>query len=226
MVAALEREVRPLIKGWGTSEKEHQGRRFRFFERNDAVLVCGGIGADAARRAAEAIIVLYQPSLIYSVGYAGALHPDVKVGRVVHPSRVIDVRDGSSMELDSGEDVLLSHTSVATPEQKQKLQVSYGAQAVDMEAAAVAHAAQARGIEFRVVKAISDEYDFDFPAIDRFVDSEGRFLETRFALFTTVRPWLWPKVMRLARNSHIATEALCQELWSTVANQDSKVAPQ
>src|SRR5579872_5655269 len=35
IVAALEREVRPLVKHWRVNEKEHEGRRFRFFEGDD-----------------------------------------------------------------------------------------------------------------------------------------------------------------------------------------------
>ena len=54
MVAALEREVRPLIKHWHGVEREYEGRRFKFFENGDTVLICGGMGAEAARRATEA----------------------------------------------------------------------------------------------------------------------------------------------------------------------------
>jgi len=218
MVAALEREVRPLIKDWRASEKEHAGRRFRFFEKDDFVLVCGGIGEEASRRAAEAVIVLYKPTILYSVGYAGALEAGVKVGAVMRPSRVIDVRDSGSTEIAGGQGVLLSHESVASREQKGKLHESYGAQAIDMEAAAVARAAHARGVEFAAVKAISDEYDFDFPPTDRFVDSAGRFSEARFALFAALRPWLWPTIMRLARNSGRATHALCEDLRKIVTD--------
>ena len=50
MVAALEREVHPLIKHWRRVEREYEGRRFKFFEDGDAVLICGGVGAEAARR--------------------------------------------------------------------------------------------------------------------------------------------------------------------------------
>ena len=55
MVAALEREVRPLMKDWRVAEKEYEGRSFRFSENGEMVLVCGGIGAEPARRAAEAV---------------------------------------------------------------------------------------------------------------------------------------------------------------------------
>ncbi len=212
IVTALEREVRPLVKGWRVSEKGLGGRRFRFFEKDNLVVVCGGIGAEAARRAAEAVIAVYAPQLIYSAGFAGALDPGLKVADIVQPRKVVNAGDGSSVNLDRGEGVLVSFGSVATPEQKGKLRDSFGAQAVDMEAAAVARAAEARGVVFAVVKAISDEFDFTFPSMERFVDSNGRFLELRFAWFAALRPWLWAQIARLARNSNRASRALCDWL--------------
>ena len=214
IVAALEREVRPLVraKEWRVSEKVVDGRRFRFFEKDDFVLVCGGIGAEAARRAAEAVIAMYAPKVIYSVGFAGALDPGLKVGSILRPRRVVNAGDGSSVNLNCGDGVLVSFGSVASPEQKASLRDSFGAQAVDMEAAAVARAAEVRGVEFAVVKVISDEFDFRFPSTERFVDSNGQFLEGRFAWFAALRPWLWPQVVRLAGNSNRASHALCDWL--------------
>jgi hypothetical protein len=108
--------------------------------------------------------------------------------------------------------VLVSFGAVASPAQKAKLRDSFGAQAVDMEAAAVARAAEARRVLFAVVKVISDEFDFTLPDMDRFVDSDGRFLESRFALFAAIRPWIWPQVVRLATNSKRASRVLCEWL--------------
>jgi len=59
IIAAMEREVRPLIRSWKVrtvSAMEHGGRRYRLFDNGEATLVCGGIGAEAARRATEAVI--------------------------------------------------------------------------------------------------------------------------------------------------------------------------
>jgi adenosylhomocysteine nucleosidase len=217
IVAALEREVRPLIKGWRVRQKEVSGRRFRFFEKDEFVLVCGGIGAEAARRATEAAIAVYGATLIYSTGFAGALDPALKVGDLVQPKRVVNASDGSSVNFERGEGVLVSFGSVASPAQKAKLKDSFQAQAVDMEAAAVARSAEARGAAFVVVKVISDEFDFNFPAMERFVDSNGQFLEGRFAWFTAVRPWLWASVARLSRNSNRASRALCDRLRTMMA---------
>jgi adenosylhomocysteine nucleosidase len=221
MVAALEREVRPLLKRWRTVEREYQGRRIKFYENSQAVLVCGGIGAEAARRATEAVIVLYRPELVLSVGFAGALDPALKVGEIFAPRRVIDARDGSNVEMAAGSGALVSALTIAGAEQKVKLAESYGAQAVDMEAAAVARGAQARGIRFMVVKAISDESTFALPPLDRFVDRDGHFRQTTFAVSLAARPWLWSKVFQLARNGAKASRALCAELERHI-NQPKK----
>jgi adenosylhomocysteine nucleosidase len=221
IVAALEREVRLLMREWRVNERDVNGRRFRFFEKDDFVLVCGGIGAAAARRAAEAVIAIYAPKVIYSVGFAGALDPGLKVGSIVRPRRVVNAGDGSSINLDRGEGVLVSFGSVASPEQKASLRDSFGAQAVDMEAAAVARAAEVRGVEFAVVKVISDEFDFRFPSTERFVDSNGQFLEGRFAWFAALRPWLWPQVARLAGNSNRASRVLSDWLRKMIAEPET-----
>jgi adenosylhomocysteine nucleosidase len=212
IVAALEREVRPLVKSWRITQKEHDGRRFRFFENGEVVLVCGGIGAVAARRAAEAVIAIFDPKIVCSAGFAGALDPKLRVGDMVRPSTVINAGDGSRTVVDGGEGVLVSFGSVASPAQKSKLRESFGADMVDMEAATVARAAEARGKEFTAVKAVSDELDFDFPAMERFVDADGKFSQGGFAWYAAVRPWLWPRVLRLAQNSGRASRALCAYL--------------
>lgn len=219
IVAALEREVHPLVKNWRIRDTEHEGRRFRFYEDSDAVVVCGGIGSQAARRAAEAVLALYSPGVLYSAGYAGALEPGLKVGDVVRPGKVINAGDGSRVGIPEGQGTLLSLAEVASVAQKSRLRESYGAQAIDMEAAAVARAAEARGVPFRVLKVISDEFKFELPATDRFVDTEGRFHEARFALHIALRPWLWLTVSRLARNSARATRVLSARLREILSQE-------
>jgi adenosylhomocysteine nucleosidase len=221
IVAALEREVRPLVKSWRVHEREHAGRRFRFYENGETVLVCGGIGAEPARRAAEAILALYSPNCVYSVGYAGALEPTVRTGDILQPARVINTKDGSSSSIVGGHGTLVSHALIASAAQKTKLREAYNAQAVDMEASAVARAAEARGIAFAAVKAISDEFNFELPATEQFVDTQGRFQQTRFAIFIALRPWLWARVAQLARNSARATRNLCAELQKIVREEIS-----
>lgn len=219
IVAALERELLPLIKHWGVSEHEYSGRKFRFYKDGDAVVVCGGIGPQAARRATEAVLALYGSSCVYSVGYAGALDLSLKVADVIRPVQVIDANDGSSTQIAAGNGVLVSQTVMANVEQKSRLRDAYGAQAVDMEASGVARAAEARGVPFQAIKVISDEFDFELPDSGRFVNTDGRFQQIRFALFLALRPWLWARVVQLARNSARASRALCAELQKMLSEK-------
>jgi adenosylhomocysteine nucleosidase len=219
IVAALEREVRPLVKGWRAVHSETQGRRITFFENGDLVVVCGGIGGERARRAAEAVIAQYAPAAIYSAGFAGALTPELKIGDLLRPRRVINAADGSSVTLEGGNGVLVTFGAIAGPEQKKNLREAYAAQAVDMEAAAVAQAAQARGVKFAAVKVISDEVDFVFPSMERFVSATGEFSEWKFALFAGIRPWLWTRVAQLMRNSAKASRVLCEQLKKIAASE-------
>jgi adenosylhomocysteine nucleosidase len=216
----MEREVRPLIRQWRAVDREYDGRKYRFFENGRAVLVCSGIGPESARRATEAIIQLYAPVLVQSVGFAGALDPSLKVGTVLTPICVIDAKDGSRIGAGVGHWILVSVAETAGVEQKAKLAKAYWAHAVDMEAAAVARGAQAHDIVFVGLKAISDEAGFEMPSIERFIASDGQFRTLPFALFVAVRPWLWPRVVRLARNSDKAAKALCE--WLEQYNHDAE----
>ena len=178
------------------------------------MLVCGGVGPEAARRAAEAVISMFSPELVCSVGFAGALDSKLNVGDVIRPEYVINAGDGSRIALGSGKGILVSFGSVANAQQKSKLRQSYGAQAVDMEAAAVVRSAEAHGTAFVAIKVISDAVNFEFPSMEQFVDANGRFSEGRFAWFAALRPWRWTQVLELARNSRRAARALCSSLRS------------
>jgi nucleoside phosphorylase len=210
IVAALRREVWPAVKGWRVAEREHEGRRLHFYENRDgrAVLVCGGIGPGPARRACEAAIALYQPATIVSFGFAGALQAGKAVGEVIVPERVIDASDGSSVATVTGSGILLSFDGVASAAQKARLAQSYPADAVDMEAAAVGRGAQARSTRFMAVKAITDGAEFEFPCFERFITADGAFRTVPFAVYGAARPWLWPVMIRMARNSARARQAL------------------
>lgn len=229
IVAALEREVPVLVRTWTCEEREHEGRRFRFFVTNRTVLVCAGIGAGVARRACEAVIALYRPAVIISAGFAGALVDELKAGDTILPSFVVDAQDGSRIPTcvsktiardgEEGSGVLVSFPAIANREQKTKLAKTFGAQAVDMEAASVARAAQARGVPFLAVKAISDEANLSLPPLERFLGRSGEFETWRLLAYIAPRFWLWRGLGRLARNSRVASNNLCARLESEVLPQ-------
>jgi nucleoside phosphorylase len=218
IIAAIKRELWPLIKNWPATKIHHEGREFTFYESDYAVAVCGGIGPESARRAAEAIVARYSPELLISAGVAGALVPELRAGETIFPSTVIDTNDGSRHETvirdaalsgsSLARTVLASYPEIASVAQKQQLAKSYGVHAVDMEAAAVARAAQAHKLCFLAIKAISDESDFELLEMSRFI-RKGKFQTKPFILHVALRPWLWLKMIRLARNTQLASHSLC-----------------
>jgi adenosylhomocysteine nucleosidase len=218
IIAALEHELHPLIKNWPQTKSSHDGRDFIFFEGPYAVAVCSGIGPEPGRRAAEAIIVQYSPALLISAGIAGGLTHDLRVGETIFPVTIIDARDSSRHETaiqdapigstPLAKTILVSSPEIAGAEQKLKLGKTYGAHAVDMEGASVARAAEAHGLPFIAIKTISDEVDFELPEMMPFF-RDGEFQTTQFILHISIRPWLWLRVFRLARNTKIASENLC-----------------
>jgi adenosylhomocysteine nucleosidase len=214
IVAALERELKALIKDWQKVERTHEDHRFTFFEHDSAVAVCGGMGFAAARRAAEALMNSYPSQTLISAGFAGALPAEhsLAVGDVFWPRTIIDASDSSRTEIPTGQGALVSFSEVADAGQKAKLGAAFQADAVDMEAAAVARAAAIHGASFAAVKVISDDADFEMPDLSAFVTPDGQFRSSAFVAYAASRPQLWPQVIRLGKNSAAASRALCAEL--------------
>lgn len=222
ILAAMEREIAPLVRGWHRGSLSSGGRKFAQFERDGVLVVVSGIGCSNAKVAARAVIDHYRPALLVSVGLAGALIRSLKVGSVFTPNVVIDTADGAEYRCTADGNhvsggVLVSSGEIAGAEAKRELVKRFHGLVVDMEAAGVARIAQQEQIAFRCVKAISDESDFVMPPMGRFLSASGEFHSGKFALWAAVRPWQWARIVALARNSKRAIHALCSRLDKDLA---------
>lgn len=230
IIAALERELSPLVRDWKSRSFDYDGRNFRVHEHKELVAVAGGIGRRAAATAARAMVDRYHPQVLVSAGVAGALAQGLRVGTVILPNRIIDSADRREYRCDSGSGTLVTADEIADAASKQVLADEFHALAVDMEAAGVAAIAQRQQIRFGCVKAISDEIDFVMPPINWFVDGEGRFHTTSFGIWAALRPARWPGLVTLARNTRLASIALCNYLKEieigghSLANAERKIS--
>jgi adenosylhomocysteine nucleosidase len=211
IIAALEREVAPLVKGWRVVD-DGVSRVYRSYAKGETVVICAGIGPNAARRVAEAAVAEYRPELLVSAGLAGSLISDLAVGEAVVPSTIINSATGTHYATGHGSGVLVSASEIAGPEAKRLFARQHSAQLIDMEAAAVVEIARQHGIAFTAVKAISDEADFEVPELAPFVDHDGRFLTGKFIQHIALRPGMWGTVRKLAANSAQASVELCKVL--------------
>lgn len=220
IIAALPREIERLVNGWRGDEKS-PGRGVHIYQNEEAIVVCAGMGAGRAALAAGEALSYGPVSMLMSVGFAGALRDGMKAGKVVRPSTVIDAMTGERFAARGCDGTLITAGSVAGAGEKQRLRSSYAAEIVDMEAAAVARVAEARGVAFAAVKAVSDEYDFELPELARFAGPLGEFREGGFAMFLLARPRLWKPAMRLARGSNLAAQSLAAELRKEIERQSA-----
>jgi adenosylhomocysteine nucleosidase len=217
IIAAMEREISPLVRGWQRVALSSSEKKFILFQRDDVLAVVSGIGCKNAELATRAVVAQYRPTLLISVGLAGALIRSLKIGSIFTPNVVVDAADGAEYRCAADSNhvsggVLVSSGEVAGVEAKQTLVNRFHGLVVDMEAAGVARIAQQEQIGFRCVKAVSDEADFVMPPMGQFLNAAGEFQSGRFALWAAVRPWQWARIVALARNSKRATESLCNRL--------------
>ncbi len=225
ILTALPMELQPLVKGWARSVRRMNDRDYTVYETQEVVAMAGGMGAEAARRATEAIIQTFAPHEIISAGLCGALVPELKVAEVLWPRVVMNSRDGTRQDRSGGYGVLLSHPAVVDCEGKKLLATQYGAQIVDMEASAVARGCSWRVVDFRAVKSVSDDLQFSLPPMDRFVGSEGEFKTFAFVLTTLVHPTWWLPVIQLGLNSARAARSLAEALRVYLSNVEAGPAP-
>ena len=219
IIAALEREIAPLVRAWNRETLNTETNTIPAFRSAGAFAVCAGIGPAAAAAAARAGIAQERPEGVISTGFAGALEPGLEVGNLVRPDTILDARNGRSYETGQGKGTLLSADHVLGSDEKLKFAAHHHAQAVDMEAAAVAGIAKQHGVAFMAVKAISDEIGFPVPDFARFTSSDGKLEVGKLLSYASIRPAMWPVLFRLRRNTRQASLELCRELLHLIEKQ-------
>ncbi|HEX4022495.1 MAG TPA: phosphorylase [Acidobacteriaceae bacterium] len=212
IIAALPREVAPLIQGW--RDESDPARKVFVHISETAIVAYAGMGAARAEMAVRQALQHGPISHLLSVGWAGALKADYAVGSMHHPAQVIDAATKQKFATVAGKGTLVSVKRFANAQEKQALVADFDADFVDMEAAAVARIAAEQGIPFAAVKAISDGSDDVLPDLQSFYTDDGWFREKAFALHVALRPGMWSAAMQLGRNASASAQNLCYELDS------------
>jgi nucleoside phosphorylase len=216
-IAALEREVEPLVSRWERFQLSREGTSFPAFrsrgmyDSGEAVLCCAGTGVARAEDATRTLLEGFVPRIVISVGFVGAASPELHVGNMVVPARVSFPSTGERVSTDFGEGEIVTLDEVAGRARKLRFWESDRILAVEMEAVGVARASNEAGVRFAAIKTVSDELDDDTEFVSPFVRPEG-FDTAGFLKYIGVRPKLWPAVARLKRSSEMASAALCKAI--------------
>jgi adenosylhomocysteine nucleosidase len=214
LIAAMPGELKPIVRGWPHSTRAGIHFWAQRNEEDEWIAACAGAGQAAATRAFAALEDGGPIDLVFSLGWAGALRPEIVPGSAHNIAGVLDVRTGERFHCEAGAGQLWLATSpiVAGAEEKHRLASAYNAALVDMEAAAVARLAAMRGIPFYAFKGVSDGFKDRLPDFNPFLSPGGRFLTARFTLFALLRPWLWSALARMGENSRKASQSIAESL--------------
>src|ERR1700748_1795184 len=143
IIAAMEREVQSLVKGWKKGSLSFNEKRFTSFSSEGSVVAVAGIGIQNSTMAAKAVVEQFHPSVLISGGLAGALIRSLKIGSIFTPNIGVDAASGTeyhcsadSAHISGG--VMVTSNEIAGAEAKQRLVQQFHALVVDMEAAGVA----------------------------------------------------------------------------------------
>jgi len=206
------------------------------------ILVQTGIGRRRADKATQFVLERFPVTSLISIGFAGALTPDLKIGDVLACSTV---RRASGFGKDEGEaeayaaDLnllalassgpagaatrILAGTCVTTPgvvsgaRAKQELSREFQAQVVDMESYWIARVVSARRVPFIAIRSVSDTLQDDLRAIDHILDSEGRVLWKRVVPYFLLHPHHLPSMFTAFRNMRRAERSLTAFISDLVA---------
>jgi len=214
IIAAIPGELKPFVRSWPHSTRGTVRFWAQRTEEEEWIAACAGTGLDAATRAFAAIEDGGPIDLVISIGWAGALKPEIAAGSAHNCAGVIDARTGERFNCDAGAGKLWLATSpkVADELEKRRLATTYKTALVDMEAAAIARLAAMRSIPFYAIKGVSDPLDAKLPDFNRFIDPNGQLQTPKFVLFALLRPWIWPALVQMGENSKKASQSIAERL--------------
>ena len=133
-----------------------------------AVLVVG-IGRQNAERSLRAALARNAPELVLTCGFAGGLAPGLKAGTVVFEIGAAPLPAAAGWQarlLAAGAQpakFFCADRIATTAAEKTKLRAETGADAVEMESAAIQAVCRERGLPCLTVRVISDAADEDLP---------------------------------------------------------------
>ena len=230
IVAAIRDEVAGFLTAgdYRESARQKAARHYVSARWPDAAVVIGGAGCDRADAATREALQAYEPDLVVSAGFAGGIAPGLSVGDLVLCDRVWTIEgpkggDGYRDVTDGIPEAWLNQIAssqrrggcltvtelAASGEIKRSLGKKHAVDVVDMESYWVVETAARAGVSSIVVRSVLDPVERSLPAlVPRLIGAGTAAKWIRGLAYVAVRPWTVPDVLRLARETAVARDAL------------------
>jgi adenosylhomocysteine nucleosidase len=244
LLGALKEEVSDLRRQMGLEKVHAEPARHLYrgeHRGRDAVLVQTGMGRERAETATKLVLERYPVTVLVSLGFAGALTEDLKVGDVVVCSTLFCAEgrgQGATKPISyCSDDGLLRHATealegtavrfclgsgvtvpqvISTPEERRELRKAFDAHVVDMESYWIARIASDKRIPFVEIRSISDTPRDSLPPLGQMLTENGRMRWKEALSYFLRHPGLPIVLLGLAWNARRASRSLTIAVLSFV----------
>ena len=230
---AVKEEIAGIKQAMNISDHMRLGKTSAWpgkWKKQSIILVRSGVGRQRAEDATLQVIDHFQPSTLVSIGYAGAVQPELNVGDLVIADTIIEEKKKGKYSPDS--DWLNRAKDVSCPEgfkaivgglltvdnvihdslSKQELGKNYGVQAVEMETSAIAKVAEEKDVPLLSLRVISDRLDQELLDSSSFLGSDGEISTLKAGWYVLTHPSSIKSALSLRSQTQIATQALTKFL--------------
>ena len=183
--------------------------------KSGIAILLTGIGRQNAEKSLREFLATNSPKLVLTCGFAGGLNPDFKLGEVVFELSTLNSQLSTRLLAAGARPVkfFCANRIATTVAEKKKLRTETGADAVEMESAAIHAVCRERGIPCATVRVISDTADEDLPLDFNALAKPDKNLDYGKLFLTIARsPGKIGALMELQRKTKFAAEQLAEVL--------------
>jgi nucleoside phosphorylase len=177
-----------------------------------------GIGRENAEKSLRNFLANNSPKIVLTCGFAGGLNPELKLGDVI-----FRINEPSTFNLQPSTfgakpaKIFCADRIATTVAEKKKLRDETGADAVEMESAAIHAVCRERGIPCATVRVISDTADEDLPLDFNALAKPDKNLDFRKLFLAIAKsPGKISALMELQKKTKFAAERLAGVLAKTI----------
>jgi adenosylhomocysteine nucleosidase len=189
-------------------------------EKSGIAILVVGIGRQNAEQSVRDFLATHAPELVFTCGFAGGLNPDLKLGEVVFElaecqppaaSRQLPAKLAAAGAKPAK--FFCADRIATTVAEKKKLRDETGADAVEMESAAIHAVCRERGIPCVTVRVISDPADEALPLDFNTLAKPDKSLDFgKLALAVAKSPGKIGALMELQKKTSLAARQLAAVL--------------
>jgi nucleoside phosphorylase len=176
-----------------------------------------GIGRQNAEKSLREFLAANSPKLVLTCGFAGGLNPDLKLGDIIFETSDETLRTKLLGAGAKSLKITCADRIATTVAEKKKLRAETGADAVEMESAAIHAVRRELGIPCATVRVISDTANEDLPLDFNALSKPDKNLDFGKLFFAIAKsPGKIPALMQLQKKTKFAAEQLAEVLAKVI----------